>query len=800
MRVTCVSKVKTEMRRRLASTTLAVLTLAAIWGSAMGVFQLRQAIYGAQNLWLDTVGAQIESDLELQTQQSRVAPLAADENVRAAIQRLREINTPETVTQSIQNFEAAWSAYAQTHREDAFSTVLVNLHALKRAMGEHARAQASYVDRILKQCLLDLAAAVTATFIILAALMKIRRARGRALISTNQELQRAPEMAQHRVAILEMVITHAPLARTLTAIAGLPSWQQPGAGAAMWSIVDDTLLYQVSAGLSMPVANALRSRSFERAEGSLNLDTVTLREIGELARRADLTQTIVPLRNVTGDAIGLLLLFAPVFAPLGEMLERLSSQMAQLASLAIENTLLYERLAFQAQHDVLTGLPNRLLFQDRVQQAILRAQRNRRKVAVLWFDLDRFKQINDTLGHRIGDELLCEFAQRIKGSLRKSDTAARIGGDEFVVLVADLDGDSDFRVAVEKLMKRIRLSMTVSGRDLNISASAGVSVYPDHGLEPAELMRNADLAMYEAKRAGRDTFQVFAKELSDTLGRRLEIEGELKNAIENAEFHLNYQPLIGRRDELTGFEALLRWNSRKLGSVSPAEFIPIAEETGLILRIGEWATRAACSEGARWIEEGLEVPSIAVNASGLQFADANFAAKIRAALADSGFPPSKLEIEVTETALVGNLKSALQQIAQLRELGIRFAIDDFGTGYSSLNQLRTLPVDCVKVDRSFIKDLERSSGDSITLVRGIIGLAHNLRLDVVAEGVETEGQLAILRSLGCDVSQGFFLHRPLSVAAAEELMRTYAAKQRPVHFGVAASEALLALVAESNLA
>jgi EAL domain-containing protein (putative c-di-GMP-specific phosphodiesterase class I) len=313
-------------------------------------------------------------------------------------------------------------------------------------------------------------------------------------------------------------------------------------------------------------------------------------------------------------------------------------------------------------------------------------------------------------------------------------------------------------------------------------------------------MRNADLAMYEAKRAGRDTFQVFAKELSDTLGRRLEIEGELKNAIENAEFHLNYQPLIGRRDELTGFEALLRWNSRKLGSVSPAEFIPIAEETGLILRIGEWATRAACSEGARWIEEGLEVPSIAVNASGLQFADANFAAKIRAALADSGFPPSKLEIEVTETALVGNLKSALQQIAQLRELGIRFAIDDFGTGYSSLNQLRTLPVDCVKVDRSFIKDLERSSGDSITLVKGIIGMAHNLRLDVVAEGVETEGQLAILRSLGCDISQGFYLHRPLSVAAAEELMRAYAAKQRPVHFGVAASEALLALVPESNLA
>jgi EAL domain-containing protein (putative c-di-GMP-specific phosphodiesterase class I) len=316
-------------------------------------------------------------------------------------------------------------------------------------------------------------------------------------------------------------------------------------------------------------------------------------------------------------------------------------------------------------------------------------------------------------------------------------------------------------------------------------------------------MRNADLAMYQAKRAGRDTFQVFQKELGDSLGRQLEVERELKGAIETGEFHLVYQPLIGRRDELAGFEALLRWTNPKLGQVSPAEFIPIAEEAGLILRIGEWVTRTACREGARWMKQGIDVPSISVNASGLQFAGGSFPEMVRAALAETGFPPSKLEIEVTETALVGNPESALRQISRLRELGIQFSIDDFGTGYSSLNQLRTLPVDCVKVDRSFIKDLELPSSDSTTLVRGIIGMAHNLRLRVVAEGVETAGQLAILRSLGCDVSQGFFLHRPLPSSAAEELMRAYAANRHPAFSGDVRHGALASLpglVREPSLA
>jgi diguanylate cyclase (GGDEF)-like protein len=517
----------------------------------------------------------------------------------------------------------------------------------------------------------------------------------------------------------------------------------------------------VSSDLSEDTVDVLRSRTFDRSEDPQ--PDLTL---------PGLSATRVDLRNSAHDLLGLMFLFqrsgSAALPPL------VMSQMAQLGSLAIENATLYERLAFQAQHDVLTGLPNRLLFQDRVQQAILLAQRNRRKVGVLWIDVDRFKQINDTLGHRAGDELLAEVARRLRTSLRESDTAARIGGDEFVVLASEVDSGGDAVTVAEKIMKALRAPAFIAGHELTISASVGIGVFPEHGADPAALMRNADLAMYQAKRAGRDAIQTFQPQFGASVGRRLQVEQALRHAMDANEFYLEYQPLIDRFDNLDGFEALLRWKSAKLGSVSPAEFIPIAEDAGLIGRIGEWVTRMACRDGAVWLHSGINVPRIAVNASGLQFADRSFAEMVNSALQEFGFPADRLEIEVTETALVNNIDRALEQIEKLRALGIKFAIDDFGTGYSSLNQLRTLPVDYVKVDRSFIKDLHQGQSDSSTLVRGIIGLAHNLQLHVVAEGVETEAQLSLLRSMGCDVSQGFFLHRPMSVEAAEKLMKQYA--------------------------
>lgn len=560
-----------------------------------------------------------------------------------------------------------------------------------------------------------------------------------------------------------MIGRHAPLSQSLTAVAELAGVCQPGAGAAVWSAAADTLLYQVSTGLPEELTHVLQSYTCHRS----------LAELMEV-EGAGLHSISVPLQTTAGESIGLLAIFfsrSQAGPP-----ESVSSQMAQLASLAIENTLLYERLAFQAQHDILTGLPNRLLFQDRTQQAIRLAHRNRSKLAVLWIDVDRFKQINDTLGHPIGDELLCEVAHRLNRTLRESDTTARIGGDEFVVLVADMGSNADAAFVSEKILQALRLPMTLSGHEVRISVSVGIGIFPDHGTESATLMRNADLAMYQAKRAGRDAFRCFLPQFGVSLDRRIQLEQELKNALDAGEFHLEYQPLIGRRDRLAAFEALLRWNSPVLGKVSPAEFIPIAEEAGAIARIGEWVARTACFQGAKWLDEGMEVPSISVNASGLQITDKDFSGMIRSALEESGFPASKLEIEVTETALVNNLECALEHITRLRKLGIKFAIDDFGTGYSSLNQLRTLPVDYVKVDRSFIKDLQIWPTDTTTLVRGIIGLAHDLDLRVVAEGVETEQQLSLLRSMGCDIIQGFFLHRPMSSDAAEDLMKRYSSR------------------------
>ncbi len=642
---------------------------------------------------------------------------------------------------------------------------LQRVNAASHAFGEEfARA-----TEILRNCLIGLAGFALATSLIvlrLAGTNRHRSAAARSLRDANTALEAAEDLGRRRVAILEMIGRHAPLSQSLGAIAELAGARIPGAGAAVWSASSDALMYQVGTGLPDELVHILRSHTFER----------TLAE--RMAEANGLDCISLPLQTISGDSIGLLAIFSDrsragrVAGPPAE----LSSQMAQLATLAIESSLLYERLAFQAQHDILTGLPNRLLFQDRTQQAIRLAHRNKKKLAVLWIDVDRFKQVNDTLGHPVGDELLCEAARRLKHAIRDSDTTARVGGDEFVVLATDLESCADANVVSEKIMQALRRPMTLSGHEVRISVSIGIGIYPDHGAESATLMRSADLAMSQAKRAGRDAFRSFLPQFGVSLDRRLQLEQGLRKALDGGEFYLEYQPLIDRQDQLTAFETLLRWNSPLLGKVSPAEFIPVAEEAGAIGWIGEWVVRTACRQGARWLEAGIDVPCLSVNASGLQIADQEFTTMIRSALDESGFPASKLEIEVTETALVNNLECALDHITRLRKIGIKFAIDDFGTGYSSLNQLRVLPVDYVKVDRSFIKDLQISPTDTTTLVRGIIGLAHDLDLRVVAEGVETEQQLSLLRSMGCDLSQGFFLHRPMGSDAAEDLMKRYSSR------------------------
>ena len=331
----------------------------------------------------------------------------------------------------------------------------------------------------------------------------------------------------------------------------------------------------------------------------------------------------------------------------------------------------------------------------------------------------------------------------------------------------------DAELVAATILSTFTLPFELASHQTTLTASLGISMFPEHGEDPLTLLRNADMAMYSAKRAGGGTFRMFRSALSDSMQRRVLLERELKTALERNELHLEYQPLLDRNGSLDGVEALLRWNNPEAGQVSPAEFIPIAEETGLIPSIGEWVTQTACRNAARWLQLGYDVPRIAVNVSALQFADGKFPALVERILQECGLPASRLELEITETALMDNLDGVIEQIELLRQLGVRFAIDDFGTGYSSLSHLRNLPVDCVKIDRSFIKDLEPGAEGCTTLVRGIIALAHNLGLQVVAEGVETAQQLALLNTLGCDINQGFFLHRPMSDRGAR---RTAASK------------------------
>jgi diguanylate cyclase (GGDEF)-like protein len=628
------------------------------------------------------------------------------------------------------------------------------------------------INVTLRRCATGLAAFIVCILSFVALLIRTDRSRRHALDSlhaAHRALAAASEIERRRASILEMVGSHAGLDRTLNEIASIASQCGSESGAAIWIGDGERLALRVSFNLPQGFAESLQ-RHLPPAPGPSESRierfggyTGALAEASHLAGSAP-----KELKEASGERIGMLQMFAPARSTVHW--ETALQQMAQLAAVAIENSLLYERLAFQAQHDALTGLPNRLLFQDRVQQAARLAVRRHGKAAVIWINLDNYKLINDTLGHRAGDEILCEMARRLEALLRQSDTVARVGGDDFTVLAQDLAQPCDAELVAAKILSTLARPFRLGSELTNIGASLGISLIPDHGEDPVTLLRHADLAMHSAKRAGGNAFQTFRSALSDSLQRRMLIERELRSALGRNELTLEYQPLVDGKGNIDCVETLLRWDNPAAGPVSPAEFIPIAEEAGLIPVIGEWVARTACREGSRWFRRGYRVPRVAVNVSALQFADGKFDALIERLLAETEFPAAKLELEITETALMDNLASVIEQIENLRRLGVRFAIDDFGTGYSSLSHLQNLPVDCVKIDRSFVKDLASESSASTTLVRGIISLAHNLRLQVVAEGVETAQQLALLHMLGCDLNQGFFLHRPMPAEALEILL------------------------------
>ncbi len=422
-----------------------------------------------------------------------------------------------------------------------------------------------------------------------------------------------------------------------------------------------------------------------------------------------------------------------------------------------------------ARFDPLTHLPNRAVFLERLQVELVRARRHRRRLAVLFLDLDDFKKINDSLGHLAGDQLLQEVARRLVDLLRQTDTVARFGGDEFTFLVTGLTTPEAWREVAAKILSAFEWPFHLEGREIFVKASVGVSLFPCHGGDPDTLLRRADSAMYRAKSRGRNQVCCYDAAMEADVSRRMVLESELYRALERDEFRLCYQPKVAVADgRIEGFEALLRWNSRTLGAVTPNHFIPVLEELGLIDEVGHWALRTALEQTLAWKREFGRGLGIAVNVSGRQISRAGFAQEVIRLLEETRFPASSLELEITESILMENAEVTRRNIERLCQKGVRFAIDDFGTGYSALSYLRSFPFDTLKIDRSFIRNLDDPR--DLALARHIVGIGHSLDLTVVAEGVEMETQLDAVARLGCDLVQGYLFHPPLEADAVAALL------------------------------
>ncbi|MHB1606130.1 MAG: putative bifunctional diguanylate cyclase/phosphodiesterase [Leptospirales bacterium] len=430
-----------------------------------------------------------------------------------------------------------------------------------------------------------------------------------------------------------------------------------------------------------------------------------------------------------------------------------------------------EELHYLALHDGLTKLPNRTLLEDRVEQAIRHAGRQSESFSLIFLDLDRFKPINDYIGHHSGDKLLQKVATQLSGTLRSEDTVARIGGDEFVIMLHNVKDPQKVHEMAQRLQGAISGSFLIDDQPVSISASLGISMYPNDGRTFQALLVNADSAMYHAKSKGPNNIAFFSEEMNANANLRIELENDLRRAIQNDEFTLHYQPKVTfQTGSIESVEALIRWKHPTRGLLSPLQFIPLAEETGLIVPLGTWVIREACRENMAWQKAGLPRFRMAVNLSALQFLRQDLSVIIMEALLETGLDPDCLEIEITESLLMHDPEEAMKTLSEIRSKGVHVAIDDFGTGYSSFSYLKRFPLDKLKIDRSFILEIEKNPNDA-AIVRTIITLGHSLNLRVIAEGVETEGQMAILRTMGCDAYQGFYKTRPLPPDQLMELVK-----------------------------
>jgi len=481
----------------------------------------------------------------------------------------------------------------------------------------------------------------------------------------------------------------------------------------------------------------------------LTVDCVLIRRDGFESAIED---SAAPIHDRAGRVIGAVIVFHDVSAA-----RAMSRQMTH-----------------SAQHDLVTNLPNRLLLNDRLIHSISLARRQKRPMAVLFLDLDRFKYINDSLGHATGDKLLQSVSKRLLASVRGSDTVSRQGGDEFVVLLSEITCAEDAATSAKKILLSLSIPHSVAGEDLHINGSMGISIYPEDGEDAEALIKNADTAMYHAKESGRNNFQFFKPEMNRKAVERQFLEGGLRRALEREEFLLYYQPRINLDSgEITGIEALIRWQPPGRGLIFPSQFVPVAEASGLIIQIGRWVLREACRQARAWQSPGLQPVPIAVNVSAVEFRDREFVESVRAILSETGLEGRYLQLELTERVLLQDTKSTAFVLQQLKGMGVRLAIDDFGTGYSSLSYLRQYPIDVLKIDQSFIRQISADPDDS-TIVSAIINLGRSLKHLVVAEGIETQEQRAYLQTQHCAEGQGYLFSQPLDAPQFGHLLAKFA--------------------------
>lgn len=623
----------------------------------------------------------------------------------------------------------------------------------------------------------------------------------------------AQSLEQERNRVLEMVATNQPLPAILNQLVRLT--ERHGSqmwGAAVWLLREGKLHCGAAPGLPPSFVQALNGSPIGSATGSsgtaayqgapvLVADIMTS-PLWESYQQLGLRYNIracwaMPIFSKAGQVLGTVTMYyntprRPSSADL-ELLEMSS----HLAAIALEQRYLTDQLAYQAQHDSLTGLPNRLLFKERLQQAIYQARRKGDRAALLFLDLDRFKFINDTMGHYAGDVVLQQVALRMKGCISESGTLARMGGDEFTLILTEFKDSEEVAQLAQKLLDTLKEPFELHGHEVQITSSIGISLYPDDGESPRELTSRADGAMYYAKKNGRNNYQFFNEKMDTVSRERLAIELELPKALERGEFFLHYQPRMELdKGNLAGFEALLRWKQPKLGLVPPVKFIPVAEEIGLILEIGRWVLTEACRQNVAWQQAGYGSFKVAVNVTAIQFERSDFVETVAEVLKQTGMVAEWLELELTESLLMQTNQEAASKLEKLRQLGVSLALDDFGTGYSSLSYLQRLPIDILKIDRSFVIELDapaqlpsasssaqpKAGGtkDKGAIVLAITTLAHSLGMQVVAEGVETIEQMRFLQRIGCDSVQGYLYSIPLPPEEIEQELKVRQANQSKI--------------------